>query len=91
MRWYDVNHRIFPWRRNTSSQRPIDGTEGGGAPLSLPQQQFIYFVWVSEVMSQQTQVARAAEYFRRWVEVKARFWLRAQHSAAAFMYQASHA
>ena len=71
MRWYDVTHRILPWRRNTSSQRPLDGTEGGGAPLSLPQQQFIYFVWVSEVMSQQTQVARAAEYFRRWVEVHA--------------------
>lgn len=54
--WYDANHRILPWRRNSSSQRPLDGTEGGGAPAELPQQQFIYFVWVSEVMSQQTQV-----------------------------------
>ena len=54
--WYDVNHRILPWRRNSSSQRAADGTESDGAPADLPQQQFIYFVWVSEVMSQQTQV-----------------------------------
>ena len=67
--WYDANHRILPWRRNASSKRPIDGTEDSGAPLSLPQQQFIYYVWVSEVMSQQTQVPRAAEYFRRWMQV----------------------
>jgi A/G-specific adenine glycosylase len=69
--WYDANHRILPWRRNASSKRPVDGTEGDGAPLSLPQQQFIYYVWVSEVMSQQTQVPRAAEYFRRWMQVPA--------------------
>ena len=69
MGWYDVNHRILPWRRNAGSKRLVDGTEGDAAPLGLPQQQFIYFVWVSEVMSQQTQVARAAEYFRRWVQV----------------------
>ena len=42
-----------------------------GRRLACRQQQFIYFVWVSEVMSQQTQVVRAAEYFRRWVEVHA--------------------
>ncbi|GLC33575.1 hypothetical protein PLESTM_000086500 [Pleodorina starrii] len=39
----------------------------GPAPAELPQQQFAYWVWVSEVMLQQTQVATVIPYFKRWV------------------------
>ncbi|KAL4419664.1 hypothetical protein ABPG77_000561 [Micractinium sp. CCAP 211/92] len=71
--WYDAHHRILPWRRNPHSKLPTamvaaaaaDGTHP--APPDLPQNEFIYYVWVCEIMSQQTQVSRAAEYFRRWV------------------------
>ncbi|KAK9809860.1 hypothetical protein WJX72_000467 [[Myrmecia] bisecta] len=68
--WYDRNHRILPWRRNKHSKREAsarDGEGNPGAPLDLPDQQFIYYVWVCEVMSQQTQVPRAAAYFKRWI------------------------
>ena len=71
--WYDDNHRILPWRRNPHSRLPqniIDKAAAEGqlpAPADLPVDQFIYYVWVCEIMSQQTQVSRAAEYFRKWV------------------------
>lgn len=38
------------------------------APDDLDDNTFVYYVWVCEVMSQQTQVSRAAEYFRNWVK-----------------------
>jgi len=38
------------------------------AALDMPQQQFAYCVWICEVMSQQTQVSRVAEYFTRWIQ-----------------------
>ncbi|GIL53085.1 hypothetical protein Vafri_8774 [Volvox africanus] len=41
--------------------------EAESAPSELPQQQFAYWVWVSEVMLQQTQVATVIPYFKRWV------------------------
>ncbi|KAF8061068.1 Mutyh [Scenedesmus sp. PABB004] len=37
------------------------------APADLPPQAFAYRVWVSEVMLQQTQVARVVGYFKRWI------------------------
>lgn len=64
--WYDANHRILPWRRNPHSQLPREAVEAArkegreGAPLDLPTNQFIYWVWVCEVMSQQTQVGGRA-------------------------------
>lgn len=73
LQWYDLNHRVLPWRRNPHSQLSAErlaaaAAEGQeGAPLDLPRNEFVYFVWICEVMSQQTQVSRAAEYFRRWV------------------------
>ncbi|PNW86324.1 hypothetical protein CHLRE_02g082000v5 [Chlamydomonas reinhardtii] len=71
--WYDGNHRVLPWRRTPHTQRgaAADGEGGedgvGPAPAELPPQQFAYWVWVSEVMLQQTQVATVIPYFRRWV------------------------
>jgi A/G-specific adenine glycosylase len=71
--WYDANHRVLPWRRNAHSRLPADAVAAAAAagqlpaPADLPQERFIYYVWVCEIMSQQTQVSRAAEYFRRWV------------------------
>lgn len=57
--WYDAHHRILPWRRNPHSKLPTamvaaaaaDGTHP--APPDLPQNEFIYYVWVCEIMSQQ--------------------------------------
>jgi hypothetical protein len=65
--WYDRVHRTLPWRRTPHSKQgpPPTGSGGGGdaaaalpAPDSLDPQQFAYFVWVSEIMLQQTQVRR---------------------------------
>jgi A/G-specific adenine glycosylase len=71
--WYDANHRVLPWRRNARSRLPAAAAAAAAArgerpaPADLPDDDFVYYVWVCEIMSQQTQVARAAEYFRRWV------------------------
>ncbi|KAL3154142.1 hypothetical protein ABBQ32_013669 [Trebouxia sp. C0010 RCD-2024] len=66
--WYDANHRILPWRRNAYSTRdPKQDDKYQAVPLETPQQQFLYYVWVCEVMSQQTQVPRVAEYFAKWI------------------------
>ena len=66
--WYDRNHRVLPWRRNPHSLRQAAATDKY-SPVSpdTSQQQFAYMVWVCEIMSQQTQVSRAAVYFSRWV------------------------
>ena len=64
--WYDRVHRTLPWRRTPHSKQQLSGeAEAGGvgkkekalpAPDNLDSQQFAYFVWVSEIMLQQTQV-----------------------------------
>ena len=82
--WYDKSHRILPWRRNFHSQHapPPPGPRGdgaepreywagcdtAGAPANVPRDQYAYGVWVSEVMSQQTQIERVAQYWLKWVE-----------------------
>lgn len=66
--WYDEHHRVLPWRRNQFSLRqPKADDKYQGVALETPQQQFAYYVWVCEIMSQQTQVPRVAEYFTRWI------------------------
>jgi A/G-specific adenine glycosylase len=35
------------------------------APAELPPQEFAYYVWVSEIMLQQTQVSRVITYFNK--------------------------
>jgi A/G-specific adenine glycosylase len=92
LEWYDCNHRTLPWRRNVHSQRPGSAAEqqassaawptapGGAAPLTgLSPADFAYGVWVSEVMSQQTQVDRVAVYFCKWMAK----WPRLRDLAAA--------
>jgi hypothetical protein len=59
LEWYDKNHRTLPWRRNTHSQLTaavVAAAAADGsfpAPAELPQNEFIYYVWVCEIMSQQ--------------------------------------
>lgn len=65
--WYDANHRALPWRRNPHSKASHASNDSHNALMKLPQQAFIYRVWISEVMCQQTQVARASQYFIRWI------------------------
>ncbi|KAG1670121.1 hypothetical protein FOA52_013697 [Chlamydomonas sp. UWO 241] len=69
--WYDSVHRVLPWRRTPHSARgdAANGEPGGVSPASaaLEQQQFAYWVWVSEIMLQQTQVATVIPYFNKWV------------------------
>ena len=49
--WYDSNHRILPWRRNKLSKVSVSlDDDYVSAPASLSQQEFIYYVWVSEVI-----------------------------------------
>lgn len=74
LEWYDGNHRILPWRRNALSKRPVADVEKEqrargvvAAPLDLGQDDFIYYVWVCEIMSQQTQISRVCEYFSKWI------------------------
>ncbi|GAB4814983.1 hypothetical protein N2152v2_002029 [Parachlorella kessleri] len=65
--WYDTNHRILPWRRNPHSKLGSAAVAAAaakgrsGAPEDMPQNQFIYWVWVCEV-------SRAAEYFIKWTK-----------------------
>lgn len=74
LEWYDANHRVLPWRRNAHSKLEDDTIEEYrkqglvAAPLDLPDDDFIYYVWVCEIMSQQTQVSRVCEYFTRWIK-----------------------
>jgi A/G-specific adenine glycosylase len=88
--WYDANHRVLPWRRNSRSKlaapagagdaRGWPTTPGTGAPLSgLSRADFAYGVWVSELMLQQTQVDRVLPYFCRWMAA----WPTAAQLAAA--------
>jgi A/G-specific adenine glycosylase len=55
MRWYDTHARVLPWRV------PPDALAEGARPDP-------YFVWLSEVMLQQTTVAAVRDYFRRFTE-----------------------
>ena len=43
--WYDINHRILPWRETTDP----------------------YYIWLSEVILQQTRVAQGMDYYDRFV------------------------
>ncbi len=50
LRWYDAHARALPWRALPNSGQPTDP----------------YFVWMSEIMLQQTTVAAVKEYFRKF-------------------------
>ena len=78
LHWYDHNHRVLPWRRNSHSKLQTTPetcasttwptAPGSSAPLTgLSRADWAYGVWVSEVMLQQTQVERAGDYFCRWM------------------------
>eukprot|EP00898_Chlorokybus_atmophyticus_P003676 jgi/Chlat1/4309/Chrsp29S04478 len=62
LEWYDSNHRVLPWRYNAKSL--VEPT----APPPDDPQHFAYAVWVSEVMSQQTQIVTVIPYFERWLK-----------------------
>eukprot|EP00238_Polyblepharides_amylifera_P007331 CAMPEP_0196586206 /NCGR_PEP_ID=MMETSP1081-20130531/53484_1 /TAXON_ID=36882 /ORGANISM="Pyramimonas amylifera, Strain CCMP720" /LENGTH=516 /DNA_ID=CAMNT_0041908005 /DNA_START=69 /DNA_END=1616 /DNA_ORIENTATION=- len=67
--WYDREHRVLPWRRNSHSKVAACSEHlKTWAPLELPEQDFAYRVWVSEVMCQQTQVATVVGFYDRWMQ-----------------------
>ncbi len=69
--WYDENHRVLPWRRNVHSKLSPEAVAAQpyqAPPGDLSGDVFIYYVWVCEIMSQQTQVSRVCEYFTKWVK-----------------------
>jgi A/G-specific adenine glycosylase len=71
LNWYDKNHRVLPWRRNAHSKLSpaVVASQPYQAPGNdLEDDVFIYYVWVCEIMSQQTQVSRVCEYFTKWVK-----------------------
>lgn len=43
--WYEINHRILPWRETEDP----------------------YFIWLSEIILQQTRVAQGMEYYLRFI------------------------
>ncbi|XP_008824547.2 adenine DNA glycosylase-like, partial [Nannospalax galili] len=56
--WYDQEKRDLPWRRRVAEEANLDRRA--------------YAVWVSEVMLQQTQVAKVIDYYTRWMQVMPR-------------------
>lgn len=66
LHWYDGAHRILPWRRNPFSRLGAEAA-AAGAPLDMPTQDFMYRVWVCEVMAQQTQLDRVKKYWTEWM------------------------
>ena len=55
----DSSKNIAYWR--------LDLCGSVGAARDVPRDQYAYGVWVSEIMSQQTQIDRVATYWRRWM------------------------
>ncbi|KRX38112.1 A/G-specific adenine DNA glycosylase, partial [Trichinella murrelli] len=53
--WYECNCRSLPWRCLVKNPTLDRNTKA-------------YYVWVSEIMCQQTQVATVKHYFERWIE-----------------------
>ena len=77
LRWYDEKQRELPWRRRKEeTPTPTPTTE---MYEEEEEDRYAYGVWVSEIMSQQTQIERAAEYWCRWVEK----WPTVKHLADA--------
>ena len=61
LEWFDMNHRILPWRSiaaPTLEPHDSDAWKAKSKP-HLTAQEFAYRVWISEVMLQQTQVRLA--------------------------------
>jgi A/G-specific adenine glycosylase len=54
LKWYDVHARVLPWR--TEPNKTIKGMRTNP-----------YYVWLSEVMLQQTTVALVKDYFRKFI------------------------
>lgn len=48
--WYDANHRVLPWRRNEHSKRRAADPSYACPPAALPLNDFMYFVFVCEVI-----------------------------------------
>lgn len=64
--WYDIHARAMPWR--------VDPAQSKAGKRPDP-----YFIWMSEVMLQQTTVAAVKEYFHKFTTI----WPRVQDLAAA--------
>lgn len=47
--WYDLNHRVLPWRRNPHSKLAVTDPNLKCPPANLPLNEFMYYVWVCEV------------------------------------------
>lgn len=68
LEWYAQNYRRLPWRKAPQHGKIVKPNElsterdscqsSPGAP---------YAVWISEIMSQQTRISVASEYWRRWM------------------------
>ena len=56
MDWYDANARLLPWRIAPNNSQPH----------YLPDP---YFVWLSEIMLQQTQVVTVHAYFQKFINL----------------------
>ncbi|ORC87058.1 A/G-specific adenine glycosylase [Trypanosoma theileri] len=63
--WFEKHQRQdLPWRQPFLSK--VGSTTTVGVPVWVPDP---YHVWVSEVMSQQTQMDTVIRYFKRWIDI----------------------
>ncbi|KAJ3330538.1 hypothetical protein HDU76_005440 [Blyttiomyces sp. JEL0837] len=58
--WFDLNQRELPWRKP-----PLEKAVEGQISDELAQR--AYEVWVSEIMSQQTQIATMIPFYNKWM------------------------
>ncbi|XP_031504519.1 adenine DNA glycosylase [Nymphaea colorata] len=64
LRWYDTNQRVLPWR----SSQPKEKDGANDEKTKEEEEIRAYAVWVSEVMLQQTRVAKVIDYYNRWMQ-----------------------
>ena len=68
------------WKRARAQwERLARGDDERAEGATMSDDQYAYGVWVSEIMSQQTQIERVAEYWTRWVQK----WPTVMHLAQA--------
>ena len=70
--WYARGARVLPWRQRpagAAAGAPAGPGDVGPATAAAGSGEFAYWVWVSEVMLQQTRVQTVIPYFQKWLRL----------------------
>lgn len=76
--WYEEHQRSFPWRLVFSSSE--------SPPTTLGTPEYLYTVWISEIMLQQTTTQTVVPYFHRFLEAFPSLVKLAQSSEEEVLY-----